>query len=671
MIRSTSDKIRTEYGFIADPSLTCQHNASLLLAQMPAWYYFDRPHNIAFHNLTDERLPYNLKSLLGLSLKFVPNPTFTPPILPSLERFQRDLLVKTFFNGKPLDNPNFEPKYHIRSAWSPKHHETPSTIHNRLQNFESKMNILFSKHRGTPNLLPLQSQTLKYLQTNQEKYIVAVCDKNLGPALIRRSTYIDRTLNDHLLDTSTYRPLSQTSANHHMLLVKGLFKKWIQEHTSLLTNQERKFFVHHIDTCRCAFSKFYITMKVHKSPWKTRPIASYSGSLLYSLGVWIDRQLQVFAKQQQSYFKNSAKLKELLSELGPLPPNARIFTADAISMYTNIKTQPGIRRISNILLVACRNNLLSNDRRKAIIQGLRLIMDNNLFQFGDTYWLQIDGTAMGAPPAPPWATLTFGVTETAILRKNRHPQLHFYKRFIDDVIGIWLVHPDPVVDKQQWSSFTKHLNSYDGLVWEVEKRALMVNYMDLKISILPTGFLHTNLYEKALNLYLYLPPHSTHPKSLLSGLIAGSIHRILSLCTDFSDQRSHINRLYLRLCARGYDRKTLRSMIETTTENRMSKIQAPKPHQPSERIFFHIPYHADNPPARAIQQTWQDCIVMPKNDLPFHCILGRNGSFLQPPTLTVAYSRMPTLGNILTYRNFERTPGPTVSSIKRLHTATS
>ena len=40
------------------------------------------------------------------------------------------------------------------------------------------------------------------------------------------------------------------------------------------------------------------------------------------------------------------------------------------------------------------------------------------------------------------------------------------------------------------------------------------------------------LYEKAMSLYLYIPPHSNHPPGVLTKLVYGNILWIHSLCSE-------------------------------------------------------------------------------------------------------------------------------------------
>ena len=72
------------------------------------------------------------------------------------------------------------------------------------------------------------------------------------------------------------------------------------------------------------------------------------------------------------------------------------------------------------------------------MDAIRLIMTNNVFTFGDTYYPQKVGTAMGAPLAPPWATIFFGIHKETVLAQFGY-KIQLYRRFIGDILGIWLV----------------------------------------------------------------------------------------------------------------------------------------------------------------------------------------------------------------------------------------
>ena len=101
-------------------------------------------------------------------------------------------------------------------------------------------------------------------------------------------------------------------------------------------------------------------------------------------------------------------------------------------MYTNIGTGPDLYCIGRFALDNVKHLTVPPP---VMMDALRLLMKNKVFQFGDTYWLQKVGAAMGAPPAPPWATIFFGIHEEAVLAQFGD-RLQLYRRFIDNVLGI-------------------------------------------------------------------------------------------------------------------------------------------------------------------------------------------------------------------------------------------
>lgn len=629
---------------------------------MPVWYYLARPTHYAFHNLTNHTHLDSVKSLLGLSLKFTPTPS-RPTSWKYIEktcwpRLERSIHLQTYFGTLDSDDPDgnddYNPKMYIASDFKP---PTDPRLALRIATLKARLRKLFtSQRRAYSNLLPHQEYILDQLKQRHDLLVVQ-CDKNLGPALITRKQYIALAFRDHLSDSDTYHYVAPSYRIFHINRIKILIQQFIDYFGKVLNSKERKFLRRSLQNNNTPLAVFYTTMKIHKTPMKTRPIVSCSGSLLYPLGLWVNSILQKIAIKQRSYFKSSLELKDSLLSL-EIPPGARLFTADAVSMYTNIPTSDALRLIERYL--QDNATLFPDIPIEALLSGLEIVMYNNLFDFGDTCWHQVSGTAMGTPPAPPYATLYYAIHEDEFLQDPVFAdRLFFYRRFIDDVIGIFITDNDASRHIPPWLQLQSTMNSFPGLVWEFSELENTVNYMDLTISLTPYG-VSTTLYEKPQNLHLYLPPHSCHPKGVISGLVLGGTYRIFSLCSDPTDVEQKCRSLYHKLLARGWKRNQLLPLFHRAIQRcqtRFRDIPTPTtPAQPqdtaSRPTIAHFPYNPADPDSSAIQRAWRSTILDPDRPSlgpPIRQIKKRYGT-IPIDRLIVAYHRPPNLGNLLSYR---------------------
>ena len=125
-------------------------------------------------------------------------------------------------------------------------------------------------------------------------------------------------------------------------------------------------------------------------------------------------------------------------------------------MYTNINTDHALLIILQFLQTS---PICADITTEPIIKALSIIMKNNLFQFGDTYWLQISGVAMGAPPACTIAMIYYYIRECSFL--PLFPSITFYTRYIDDGFLIWNHHPDTTIDQMNLDAFNNYVNFGD------------------------------------------------------------------------------------------------------------------------------------------------------------------------------------------------------------------
>jgi menaquinone-dependent protoporphyrinogen IX oxidase len=234
--------------------------------------------------------------------------------------------------------------------------------------------------------------------------IVLPSDKNLGPCIIERTKYIQAAL-DHLSNATTYERLEPHNAQQSIIGVEQNIIKFLRDYHYSISKDDNTFLWQSLEV-NDKYIYFYITAKVHKTPWKPRPITLTAGSITHGLGRWVDQELKPIVKKLPSYIRSSAHLLERLKAINYDPSNVSLFSCDTISMYTNINTAPVLEVLHPFLrtlplCAGCQADAITST-------ALEIRMRQNVFKFGDTFWRQKSGTAMGTPPGANYAELYYG-----------------------------------------------------------------------------------------------------------------------------------------------------------------------------------------------------------------------------------------------------------------------
>jgi len=467
---------------------------------------------------------------------------------------------------------------------------------------------------------------------------------------MERSTYIKRCLQDHLLDSTTYKRLDPTEATKLIEASTEAMKQLLSEHSEFLSDHEITYFKRCFQL-RHRMPQFYTTPKVHKSPWKTRPICSSVNSTLGYLSKWVDRQLQKVVHLCPGYLRDSKSLLTNLKQLGPLPSTAVLIVADAVSMYTNIDITHSIHSLKE-WLHRHRPELPPKFPTGMVIKATELIMTSNIFQFDNTFWHQQTGTAMGTSCACTFATIYYANhEETTLLPKylgslpsgnTRHstpsqalkPMLA-YGRLIDDTIQVW-------------------------------DTALLPEGMTLynfRPTIQPDGNITTRTFIKPMNLQLYIPPQSAHSSGVLKSIIFGNVLRFWGQNTHQKTYISTTKDFYQALLNRGYRPEVLTPIFTSAASkiDQQARKPAPAPvdeHRPPQQqqqeekpLFLHWEFHPRDIPRRDIRRVYKATLAP---------------VIAQPPLgvrlLTIAYSNPVSLRRSLTKTQLEEPAGKRASN---------
>ena len=297
--------------------------------------------------------------------------------------------------------------------------------------------------------------------------------------------------------------------------------------------------------------RLYLLPKIHKSPLSWRERCSSPGWITFLISMFIDLILQPILKKVPTYIQDSAAFIREAQNI-PMKNDYAFLHADVEALYPSIHIEDGLASLNQTLL---KTNMEATVRI-LIVRLTKWVLTNNYMEFNNNTYLQINGTAIGTPLAVTYASLFMADIETRVLNKLKIynvPEPIIYKRLMDDLASIH-------INKENAKTFIETLQNIlpeqIKFTYEISEKECV--FLDLKLykhKRKKNGeyMLATNLFQKKMNKYLFIPPFSNHAPHIHKGWITSYIKRIRLNCTKDIDFLLHKNTFFLRLLVRGYD----------------------------------------------------------------------------------------------------------------------
>ena len=513
-------------------------------------------------NLSNIEISNDQINVLAKGLKFIPTPVtkqtqIKRQILRDFEQFARRMRLMYIFHRQ-----NSEPHpFHVKSTWEPPIQRSVA-LESYLEEVRSELaNLKLAKPKN--NLPPAEREALKALKHN-DKINIKKADK--GTTIVVMNVQEKKQEGQIQLDNiNHYRPLETPMVAETKHRVQQLINDLY--HGNHIDKITKTWLCQTPNPPR--IPEFYTLTKIHKPTPVGRPIISGCDGPTEKLSSFVDKLLQPIAKQQKSYLKDSTDFINFIEQT-KVPSDVMLVSMDVTSLYTNIPQEEGIQTV-------CRayETFYSNKPPipKALLeQALRLILQENSFQFNGKNYLQIHGTAMGTKMAVAFANIFMNKVETDILGQSAFRPL-VWKRYIDDIFSLW------TINRAEISQFIEQANSHHPTIkFTAEISETETTFLDTTISkgerFLKDSVLDVRTHFKPTETFQYTHFTSSHPPGVKKGFIKGEALRLLRTNSSKRIFEEKVKDFKSHLLERGYPEKLIQTTLsEVKFEERKSALQ--------------------------------------------------------------------------------------------------
>ncbi|CAJ0928451.1 unnamed protein product [Ranitomeya imitator] len=468
-------------------------------------------------------------SLLQKGLSFCPSyklDTFQLDM--DLQKFYRSLRLKVFFNktddtNTPISSSVIPSSVNLqrlgiktKSNFMPPKNDHPVETFIELIDREVdlfKQDVSRGKLYCPVNMTNLEQQALDSLIKDKE-LVVKPADKGGAIVIMDQRDYLAE-IHRQLADRTIYEPLSHNPTSSIATKILNTIEPYLLNNT--IDKKVYDFLMNQFPITPV----FYVHPKVHKRLDKPpgRPIVASTDSVLSPLSILLEKILTPMVRLTKSFIIDTGDFIKLIKDIGQVPCDSILVTWDVNSLYTSIIHDKGLAAVQELL----NGSSLDDNTIRFCMELLNLVLREKFFMFGDEFFLQKQGTAMGSNVAPPYANCFMAFFEKHFVYTNKFFQDYatIWRRYIDDIFCIWRGPLDSLF------SFTSTLIKF-GLNFSSRYTMILIQsvFLDTRIIKLSDGTLEIDLHVKATDRNSLLLFSSCHPRATRESLPLSQFNRI-------------------------------------------------------------------------------------------------------------------------------------------------
>ena len=267
---------------------------------------------------------------------------------------------------------------------------------------------------------------------------------------------------------------------------------------------------------------------------------------------------KILRKRIYSGYQTSTERTELNESNSLENENIHLFTLDVAKLYPSIRPELAEEALNDLLM-----NIDEEEENvgKAVKEFVKLSFKESYVTYKNNVFRPKIGIPTGGSLSRQIADvflhwLLFKKINIPLTTLN---ELRFWKRFIDDGIGIWRG------TKRAFETFLKKLNKETnkyGINFPIEEFQFgkSVNFLDVTLYIDEQNHIRYKSYTKPTDAKRYLRPQSFHPKNVFSSVPMSQMIRTIERNSDKETEKVEMKKLMDNFVRSGYKMDELKKL---------------------------------------------------------------------------------------------------------------